>query len=74
MPIDQVTITRMCAECRTEIETMSVKQDNMRLFSAETVWCPTCNGDKPEVRDIAGRAKSIEDEIGSYPANNAVDV
>ena len=74
MPIDQVTIIRMCADCRTEIETMSVKKDNMRLFSDETVWCPTCNADKPEVRDIAGRSKSIEIEIGSYPANKAVDV
>ena len=74
MPIDQVTIVRMCAECRAEIETMTVKKDNMRLFSNETIWCPHCNADKPEVRDIVGRLESIEKETTSYPANKPVDV
>lgn len=74
MPTDQVTIVRMCAHCRTEIETMSVKKDNMRLFSDETIWCPQCNRDMPEIRDIAGRVQSIHLEVESYPANKPVDV
>jgi Zn finger protein HypA/HybF involved in hydrogenase expression len=67
MPIDEVKIVRMCQECRTEIETMTVKQDNMRLFSDELVWCPKCQAEKPEVRDVAGRRSAIQKEQGSYP-------
>jgi hypothetical protein len=67
MPIDEVKIVRMCRECRTEIETLTVKRDNMRLFSDELVWCPKCQAEKPEVRDIAGRRKAIQKEQGSYP-------
>lgn len=67
MPIDQVTIVRMCRDCRTEIETITVKKDNMRLFSDEKVDCPKCGTEKPEVRDIAGRRESIRKEQQSYP-------
>ena len=74
MPTDQVNIVRMCAHCRTVIETLFVKKDNMQLCSVETVWCPQCNQDMPEIRDIVGRTESIELEIESYPANKAVDV
>lgn len=69
MPIDQVTIVRICGACRSEIETMTVKKDNMRLFSDEEIWCAKCNAYKPEVRDIAGRQESVEQEIASYPQN-----
>ena len=67
MPIDEVSIVRQCNECGTEIETLTVKKDNMRLFSDELVWCPKCNADMPEVRDIAGRQNSIQQEQASYP-------
>jgi hypothetical protein len=67
MPIDEVKIVRMCQECRTEIETLMVKKDNMRLFSDELVWCPKCQAEKPEVRDIAGRHNAIQKEQKSYP-------
>lgn len=67
MPIDEVKIVRMCRECRTEIETLTVKKDNMRLFSDELVWCPNCQAEKPEVRDVAGRRNAIQKEQGSYP-------
>ncbi|HEU0020390.1 MAG TPA: hypothetical protein VFR55_01760 [Dehalococcoidia bacterium] len=67
MPIDEVSVIRRCRECGTEIETLKVKKDNMRLCSDELVWCPRCNAEKPEVRDIAGRQKSIQKEQASYP-------
>jgi len=67
MPIDQVTIVRMCRDCGTVIETLTVKKDNMRLFSDEEVWCPKCEANKPEIRDIAGRQESIAKEQQSYP-------
>ncbi len=67
MPIDEVSVVRRCKECGTEIETITVKKDNMRLFSDELVWCPKCQAEKPEVRDIAGRRTSVEAEQASYP-------
>jgi hypothetical protein len=57
----------MCKECGTEIETLKVKKDNMRLFSDELVWCPQCQAERPEIRDIAGRREAIQQEQASYP-------
>jgi hypothetical protein len=67
MPIDGVNVVRICKECGAEIETFKVKKDNMRLFSNELVWCPQCQAERPEVRDIAGRRKSVQQEQASYP-------
>lgn len=67
MPINEVDIVSSCGECGTEIETVTTKKDNMMLFSKETVWCPKCQADRPEVRDVAGRLDSIEKEQQSYP-------
>ena len=67
MPIDAVDIVRMCGGCRSEIETITVKKDNMRLFVDEEVWCERCQGSYPEVRDIAGRIDTIRSEQQSYP-------
>jgi len=67
VPITEVNIVRSCGECGTEIETVTTKKDNMMLFSKEQVWCPQCQADRPEVRDLAGRRYSIEKEQQSYP-------
>jgi Zn finger protein HypA/HybF involved in hydrogenase expression len=67
MPIDEVNVVRLCKECGTEIETIKVKKDNMRLFSNELVWCPQCQAERPEVRDIAGRRQAVQQEQASYP-------
>ncbi len=67
MPIDQVNIVRKCSVCATEIETVQVKKDNMMLSSKELVWCPGCEAERPEQRDIAGRLDSIQQEQDSYP-------
>lgn len=69
MPIDSVAIVRMCGGCRAEIETITVKKDNMRLFVEERVWCEGCQSEQPEVRDIAGRFETIRKEQGSYPVS-----
>ncbi len=69
MPIDQVSIVRMCGACRLEIETISVKKDNMRLFVDEKVWCEVCQSEQPEVRDVAGRQETIGLEQRSYPVS-----
>ena len=67
MPITEVNITSFCAECGAEIETVTVKKDNMMLFTDNQAWCPECQVDRPQVRDVAGRLESIESEQGSYP-------
>lgn len=67
MPNDEVTLVRICGKCRFRIETLTIKRDNMMMFSKETIWCPQCKSDQPEVRDVAGRQESIDQEVNSYP-------
>ena len=65
--IDQVTIVRSCRVCSTEIETITVKKDNMMLSSRAPVWCPGCGAERPERRDIVDRLDAIKHEQDSYP-------
>ena len=65
--IDQVSIVRKCSVCETEVETIQVKKDNMMLSSKELIWCPGCETERPERRDIADRMQTIEAEQASYP-------
>ena len=67
MPINEVIVVSSCGECGTEIETLTVKKDNMMLFTSELAWCSKCQADRPQVRDVAGRLESIEREQQSYP-------
>ena len=69
VPITEVTMVRICGKCRMVVETFTVKKDNLRLFSDQSVWCPNCNEDQPEVLDVAGRGEAIEREQASYPEN-----
>ena len=66
-PIDSVTIVRSCSVCAAEIETITVKKDNMMLSSKAPVWCPGCGAERPERRDIVGRLETIAQEQASYP-------
>jgi hypothetical protein len=68
--IDQVTITRRCSVCTSEIETITVKKDNMMLSSRALVWCPSCEEDRPERRDITDRLDTIREEQESYPPSH----
>ena len=67
MPINEVEIVSFCAECGTEFETVTVKKDNMMLTTNEQVSCSKCQANRSQVRDMAGRLKSIEEEQQSYP-------
>jgi hypothetical protein len=67
MPIDEVTIVRRCSHCATEIEVLKIKKDNMMLSSKELVWCPECQAERPETRDVAGRLEAIRHEQMGYP-------
>ena len=72
MPINEVTIVRRCGNCRSEIGTMTVKKDNMRLMTTELAWCEPCGSDVREVRDIAEREETVAAEQASYPGNPPV--
>jgi len=67
MPINEVEVVSSCGECGTEIETITVKKDNMMLFTSELAYCSKCQADRPQVRDVAGRLDSIEQEQKNYP-------
>ena len=73
MPINDVTVVSSCGECGTEIETVSVKKDNMMLFTSELAWCSKCQADRPQVRDVAGRLETIAKEQQSYPQPKPAD-
>ena len=65
--IDQVTVVTTCAVCAAEIETNTVKKDNMMLSSKALVWCPACSAERPQRRDIVDRLETIAEEQASYP-------
>ena len=67
MPKNEVEVVSSCAECGTEFERVTIKKDNMMLTTKELAWCSKCQADRPQVRDVAGRLKSIEEEQRSYP-------
>jgi hypothetical protein len=67
MPITEVEVVSSCGECGTVIETVTMKKDNMMLFTSELAFCTKCQVDRPQVRDVAGRLESIEQEQQSYP-------
>ena len=69
MPIDQVSVVRMCGACRFEVEVITVKKDNMRLFVDDKIWCEICQSEQPEVRDVAGRLETIRTEQSNYPVS-----
>ena len=73
MPGDELKVAQKCGVCGCEVGTFTVKKDNMMLISKETVWCPVCQADRPEVRELAGRLTTIEDEKKTYAPNRPVD-
>ena len=73
MPGDEVTVAQLCGKCKAQIKTFDVKKDNMMLTTKDTIWCPHCGEETPEVRDVAGREEAIQSEIASYPKGVPVD-
>ena len=67
MPGDEVTVAQLCGKCRHQISTFTVKKDNLFLTSKDEIWCPICQENTPEVRDVAGRNEAIVKEVESYP-------
>ncbi len=70
MPGDNIEVAQKCGVCGTEVGTLSVKKENLMLTSSHTVWCPRCEANTPEVRDIAGRATALETELASLPMSS----
>ena len=67
MAREMVEVAQKCKMCGTEIGTFSVKKENLILASRNRVWCPKCEANVLEVRDIVGRLDSIQREAESYP-------
>ena len=67
MPGDEVTVAQLCGKCSRQISTFTVKKDNLFLSTKEQIWCPHCDENTPEVRDVSGRLDSIQREQESYP-------
>ena len=70
---NNLTVVQSCGECGEELGSFDVKKDNMMLMTTEKIWCPKCQAETREVRDLAGRSAAIKQEQGSYAANNPVD-
>lgn len=69
---EEFTVVQRCVDCWTETGSFEVKKENMILATKELSWCPTCKGDKPQIREIQGRDEAINQEKASYPSNVAI--
>ena len=69
MAVETITILQLCSDCKSEVGSFEVKKENMMLRTKDLVWCFKCNANKPEVRDIAGRSHSIQEERETYPVS-----
>ena len=69
---DEVTVIQLCSRCRAELGTISVRKENMMLSSRKRIRCPHCGTETRELREVAGRADSIREELASYPENTPV--
>ena len=67
MPGDEVTVAQLCGKCHVQLSTFKIKKDNLMLTTEDEIWCPHCNENTPEVRDVAGRLEAIRRETASYP-------
>ena len=73
MPADEVSVVQKCGKCGAQVSTFSVKKDNLMLTCSNQIWCPHCEEDTPEVRDIEGRLDYIKQETASYPKSSPPD-
>ena len=71
MARDMVQVIQMCGICRSELGSFEVKKENLMLSSKAFIWCPNCQKDTPEVRDMAGRLTTIQEEAASLPKSES---
>ncbi len=63
----EIEVVQRCGVCNEQVGAFSVKQENMMLSSRARVWCPRCENNVPERRELAGRAESVKREVESLP-------
>ncbi|MCE2404257.1 MAG: hypothetical protein J4F43_03765 [Dehalococcoidia bacterium] len=63
----EIDVVQKCGVCNEQVGSFSVKQENMMLSSRARVWCPSCQDNTPELRELAGRVESIQREVDSLP-------
>ena len=68
-PNTEITVTQTCGVCDFEIDSYTIKLDNLLLVTTDQIWCPRCEAHRPEVRQVAGRRDAIAKEQASYPKN-----
>ena len=68
---DMVQVRQMCGICGSELGTFEVKKENLMLSSKAFIWCPNCQKDTPEIRDMVGRLNIIEEEAASMPKSDS---
>ena len=64
---EEINVVQKCGVCDEEVGTFSVKQENLMLSSRARIWCPRCQSNTPERRELAGRLESIKREVDSLP-------
>ena len=69
LPTSDITVLQTCSVCKFQIDSFTVKLDNLLLASKEEIWCAKCQADQPELREVAGRREAIAKEQASYPKN-----
>ncbi len=67
MPSDMIELIRMCGACKAELEAFEVKKENMMLLTKVAIWCPYCQAERTEIRDIAGRHEAVQKEKTTLP-------
>jgi hypothetical protein len=64
---DMIEVIQLCGVCNSKVGTFSDKKENLMLSATDQLWCAKCQATIPAVREIGGRAASIEQEVESYP-------
>ena len=64
---EEINVVQRCGICDGEVGTFSVKKENLMLSSRARIWCPHCQNNAPERRELLGRLESIAREVESLP-------
>lgn len=71
MAVDMIQVMQLCGICKSELGTFEVKKEHLMLSSKALIWCPNCQNDTPEIRDMVGRLKIINEEAASMPKSDS---
>lgn len=64
---EELKVVQKCGVCSEVLGTFEVKKENLMLSSRARIWCPHCQENTQEHREMAGRLESIKREVESLP-------